>query len=132
VKIPSFYVVLGCFGRQDDGFVSCGGVENNILIIHPKMNNYISIMDYLDNGCGLFDKTMLEYNSIRHFILNMQDRYDQVIKKLWTEKQFRLYQKFTIDHRDCGLFLKLNLIEDVNEDKSDSQSIQTEVIKKDN
>ena len=94
------------------------------------MNNYTGIMDYLD-GCQLFDKTVLEYNSIRHFILNMQDRYDQIIKKLWTEKQFRLYQKFTIDHRDCGLFLKLNLIEDPNENKSGSQSIQTEIIKAD-
>ena len=127
MKIPSFHVVLGCFGRQDDGFVSCGGIQNNILVIEPKMNNYTSIMDYLD-GCQLFDKTILEYNSIRHFVLNMQDRYDQVVKKLWTEKQFRLYQKFTIDHRDCGLFLKLNLIEEPNENQPNSQSISAKTI----
>lgn len=127
MKIPSFHVVLGCFGRQDDGFISCGGIQNNILVIEPKMNNYVSIMDYLDN-CQLFDKTILEYNSIRHFVLNMQDRYDQVVKKLWTEKQFRLYQKFTIDHRDCGLFLKLNLIEEPNENQPNSQSISAKII----
>jgi hypothetical protein len=108
---------LGCFGREDGGFVSCSGVENNILIIEPSLNNYTEIMDYLD-GCQLFDKTLLEYNSVRHVILNLQDKYDQVVKKLWTERQFRLYQKFVIDHKDCGVYLKLKIIEEEEIDSS--------------
>lgn len=74
-------------------------------------------MDYLD-GCKLFDQTILEYNSVRNIIFNLQDKFDQVVKKLWTEKQFRLYQKFVVDHKDCGVYLKLKLAE--IEEKEDS------------
>jgi hypothetical protein len=116
-NIPLLYLVLGCFGREEGGFVSCTGVENSILTIKPTINNYNEIMNYLDS-CQLFDKTLLEYNSVRHIILNLQDKFDQVVKKLWTEKQFRLYQKFIIDHRDCGVYLKLKFTQE--QEKSDS------------
>mgnify|MGYP006902064646 CR=1 FL=1 len=104
------YVILGCFGRTDDGFVSCSGIKNPILVISPSNYFYNEIMDYLDN-LQLFDRMMLDTNAIRHFIFNLQDRYSGVTGKLWSEKMFHLYQKFILDHKNCGLFIKLALPE---------------------
>jgi len=111
VSNGDLYIVLGCFGRTDDGFISCTGIQNKILLIQPGMPCYNDIMEYLD-CCSLFSKMMLEYNSIRHLIFNLQEKFDMPTKKIWTEKQFKLYQKFTIDHRDCGLFVRLDFADD--------------------
>lgn len=108
-----FYVVLGCFGLRIDDFVDCTGVENIILKCNPSLNRYKELMDYLD-ACRLFDKPLLEFNAIRHFVFNLQDRFDQVTRPLWTPKKFELYQKFVIDHRHCGLIVKLVLPEELN------------------
>ena len=107
----SLYLVLGCFGRSDDGFVSCAGIENRILCISPSLHHYEEIMDYMDT-CLLFDRMLLDYNAIRHFIFNMYDRFDQPTCRLWSEKQFQLYQKFVIDHKSCGLFVRLDFAND--------------------
>lgn len=111
-----FYIVLGCFGRTDDGFVSCSGICNSIL--HVSINNphFSDIMDYLDN-LQLFDRALLDYNAIRHFIHNMQDRFTYPTQKLWSEKMFRLYQKFAIDHKNCGLFIDLEIPDSEQADK---------------
>lgn len=103
------YITFGCFGLVQDNFISCGGVENRILLIEETLFNYKELMNYIDN-CRLFDKPMFDYNAIRHFIFNLRDRFDQPTKRLWSEKKFDLYQKFTIDHRHCGLYLKLILV----------------------
>ena len=111
MSAQELYLVLGCFGRTDDGFVSCAGVENRILRLHPSMEHCNDIMDYMD-GCNLFDKMMLNTNAIRHFIFNIQDRFDQPTQKLWSAQRFQLYQKFVIDHKHCGLFLRLDFVDD--------------------
>lgn len=105
-------LVLGCFGRQDHGFISCSGIENKILNISSLIEHYNDIMDYLDS-CRLFDRPMFEMQAIRHLIFNMRDRYDQIAsgKRIWSEPEFLLYQKFLIDHRLCGLYVKLVLVD---------------------
>ena len=102
-------VVLSCFGRTDDGFVSCSGCRNVILRLVPSDHHYDEIMDYLDS-LQLFDRAILDTNAIRHFIFNMQDRFILPGRKLWSEKMFYLYQKFVIDHKDCGLRLQLEIV----------------------
>ena len=102
------YIILGCFGRTDDGFVSCSGIENIILKLNPIYPLYNDIMDYLDM-LKLFDRQIMDYNATRHFIYNMQNKFDLPTQKLWSEKMFTLYQKFIIDHKDCGVFIKLTL-----------------------
>ncbi len=104
------YVVLGCFGRTDDGFISCLGIQNPILVVNSSMPFYSEIMDYFDN-LQLFDKMMLDANAIRHFIFNLQERYSTITGKLWSEKMFHLYQKFILDHKNCGLYIRLDLPE---------------------
>ncbi len=102
----NLYVVLGCFGRSDDDFVSCAGIENRILLVDSSLYRYDDIMDYLDQ-CRLFDRVLLDYNAVRHFIFNLGEKFDQPTRRLWSEKKFELYQKFAIDHKHCGLFVKL-------------------------
>lgn len=106
------YLVLGCFGRREDDFISCNGIENAILHIENNLYQYDEIMGYLDN-CRLFDKPLFDLNAIRHFIFNMRDKYDQPMKRLWSEKKFDLYQKFVIEHRCCGLYVKLILTDPI-------------------
>ena len=100
-------VILGCFGLTIDNFVYCNSTENTILIVDVSLYNYSKIMDYLE-VCRLFDKPLLDLNAIRHFIFNIHDRYDQVVKPIWPIKNYELYQKFIISHKDCGVFIKLD------------------------
>ena len=106
--MQDLHVVLGCFGLRNEDFVSCSGIENVILKVDPSVNRYNDMMDYFE-CCRLFDKPLLEFNAIRHFVYNLQDRFDQVNKRLWSPKKFELYQKFVIDHRHCGLIVKLEI-----------------------
>lgn len=103
-----FSIILGCFGLRIDDFVCCASVENIILKVDTSLPNYNEMMDYYDQ-CRLFDRPMFDTNAIRHLIFNMQDRYHRVIKPLWSAKKFELYQKFLIDHRHCGLYVRLQL-----------------------
>ena len=108
-KIP---LVLGCFGRRDHCFIICSCIENRILDINSSIEHYNEIMAYFDS-CRLFDRPMFEMQAIRHLIFNMRERFDQLIsnKRLWSETEFTLYQKFLIDHRLCGLYVKLVLVD---------------------
>jgi hypothetical protein len=103
------YLVLGCYGRTDDGFVLCASSENRILKLDETLNDFDSIMDYLES-VGLMDKPMLDLNAIRHLVHNIQDRYDQVVRRLWTEKQYRLIERFIHMHKPCGLYARLILV----------------------
>lgn len=103
------YLCLGCFGRRDDSFISCRGVENRILRIEDHLENYDEIMDYFET-VRLFDKPMFDGNAIRHFIHNMQDRFDQRFKRLWNENYYNLLERFINSHRSCGTYVKLILI----------------------
>lgn len=116
-----FYIILGCFGLRIEDFVCCASVENIILKVDTSLPNYNEMMDYYDQ-CRLFDRPMFDANAIRHVIFNMQDRYHQVIKPLWSVKKFELYQKFLIDHRHCGLFLRAQLPGSQTSDPSESES----------
>jgi len=113
VDIPKIQLLLGCFGYQENGFVSCRGCENCILLIDSQTDQYKVMMDYLDS-CRLFDKALFEYNSINGFIRNMQAKFDQASRDrtLWNEKEYRLFQKFIAEHRSCGLYVKLLPIDD--------------------
>jgi hypothetical protein len=106
-------IILGCFGRLEDGFISCRGCENSILEVTPSIDHFDDMMDYFES-CRLFDRPMFEMTPIRHFVFNMQEKYDQLSigRKLWSEKKFNLYQKFILDHRFCGLYVKLVLNKD--------------------
>lgn len=72
----------------------------------------------------LFDKPLFDINAIRHMLFNMQDKYDQKIKRLWTEQQFQLYEKFMLTHKMCGIYVKLV----VNSSKEELKPINDEKV----
>jgi hypothetical protein len=109
VSDEELYVILGCFGRRDEDFISCSGLENRILKVDITLEGYNKLMDYFE-GCRLFDRPMFDINAVRNFIFYIQRNYYKGIRPIWSEKQFNLYQKFVIDHRICGNYIKLALI----------------------
>lgn len=111
------YIAYGCFGRRDDDFISCSGVENRILKVDPGLVYYEEINDYFE-GCRLFDKPMYDFNAARNFLQTMQSRFDQPGRPLWSKKNIDLYQNFAINHRSCGLYIKLALVDS----RQDSQN----------
>lgn len=121
-ETEQLYLVLGCFGRSDDGFISCSSCENRILLVHSGLDNYNEIMDYLDN-CELFSKAALDFNAIRHILQNMQNKFDQVVssRHLWSEQKIQLFQKFLLEHKSCGLYLKLLLTQEESKQLEEKQ-----------
>lgn len=106
MKIKSLYVILGCYGREDDGFVSCSGTKNKILKIYPELENGPELLNYIES-LRLFQKPLSDYNAVRRMMFNIQDKYYQNLKPIWSEKQFRLIENFTLTHKMCGLYVKL-------------------------
>lgn len=121
------YLVLGCFGREDDGFVSCPSVENRILRLDDSLVYIDDIMNYMES-VSLFDRHMLDINSIRHLVYNLQDRYDQKIKRMWNEQQYHLLERFIQSHRPCGLYAKLILVPEA--DKVEAPKKQDRILVK--
>jgi hypothetical protein len=82
------------------------------------------MMNYFD-GCRLFDRAMFEMTAVNHFVYNMQDRFDQVAagKRLWSEKQFHLYLKFIQDHKLCGLYIRLDLDNNVKDSSVEEKTV---------
>lgn len=115
--VETAWLVLGCFGRVESEFVLCSAIENRILKLGDQLNNFHKLAEYLDK-VNLFDRPMLDNNSIRHVLYNLQDRFDQKTKRLWTDHQYNLLERFMQTHKPCGFYLKsiLSLEEDENEE----------------
>jgi len=105
-KNQNIYLVLGCFGRRDEDFISCAGVSNKILIIDERLQHIDEISEYFE-GLRLFDRPVFDLNAIRHVLFNMQERYAQGPQPLWRQNKFHLLEKFVLDHRACGNFIRL-------------------------
>lgn len=103
------YVVLGCYGRRTDNFVSCPSTKNGILKVDVTLEHYAEMMDYFE-GCRLYDKPMYDFNAVRNFLQSMQNRFNQVTKPLWAKKDTDLYQNFVMLHRACGVYICLELV----------------------
>lgn len=102
-----FYVILGCFGLETEGFHMCRGVENVILSVNPCLSDYPKFIQYLES-CRLFHKPIFDYNAARSFVFYLNKNFDQGMKPFWPAKKFELYEKFIVNHRHCGIFLRLD------------------------
>lgn len=102
------YLVLGCNGRSLDGFVFCSKAESRILQITPHLEKAKEMVQYL-KALNLFEVTMKDYNAVRNSIFRIQDNYYQKLKPIWNEKYFRMLEQFTIMHKECGIFLKIEV-----------------------
>jgi hypothetical protein len=101
------HIAMGCYGYKDDDFVFCSGIENKIFSFDKKHFSYEEIMNYLDN-CKLFDKPLYDYNAVRNFLSRFRQKFESPLSPVWVERKYNNYQKFAIDHKICGLVLKLS------------------------
>lgn len=101
---PKIFLVLGCNGRVDGEFVSCSSTENVILELSPALEHIQEIISYL-KALRLFETKMKDYNAIRRVLFNIKDKYYQGYKPIWDDSYFKLIEKFTINHKECGLIL---------------------------
>lgn len=116
----SVYLVLGCYGRKEDGFTLCPSAENRILKVDDSLVYIDEIWDYLE-AVRLLDKPLIDINAIRNLIFKMQDRFDQRIKKLWSEKQFNAIERFIHMHKSCGLYVKLAALPDEKPEQEEAK-----------
>lgn len=109
------FLVLGCWGREYDGFKICGGVSNSILDITKNSERNVAIAQYLDSHFKLFDKPL--YNNVHTAIWNIQDKFSTKGKPVFQDIVFRSMEEFCVVHSKCGLFLRLELEEEEYHEK---------------
>jgi hypothetical protein len=102
-------IVLGCWGREDNNFISCSSVKNCILDITKNTTRNIDIADYLDKNFSLFDKPL--YTNVHTVLWNLQEKFSELGNPVFQEKYFRQMEDFCITHKKCGVYLKLELKE---------------------
>ena len=105
----NLFLVLGCNGRADDGFVTCSSASNAILLISNKIEGYDHLIKYLQM-VSLFDKKIIDYNGIRNVLFKMNKGFMQGHKTLWGDRLFPLIEHFTLMHRPCGIYLSLEFL----------------------
>ena len=103
-------LVLGCWGRTEDGFTTCSGISNQILDLTRETPRNADISNYLDSHFKLFDRPI--YSNIHTAIWNIQEKFSIRGKPVFEEKTFRRMEEFCVMHAKCGLFLRLELIEE--------------------
>ena len=104
------YLILGCYGRIENGFILCSTTQNRILKLDDSLVNLDGVINYLD-AVKLFDRPMLDQNAIRHLVYNLQERFDQKFKRMWTDHEYHLLERFIQMHKPCGLYAQLVLVQ---------------------
>jgi len=102
-------LVLGCWGREEEGFCSCSGVKNCIRDLTKQTEKNKAIADYLDSNFRMFDKPL--YNNVHTALWNVQDKFSEKGKPIFKESVFKRMEEFCKIHVKCGTFLRLELIE---------------------
>src|SRR5690606_31338580 len=91
----------------------------NILELKDSLNYIDEIWAYLE-GINLLDKPLIDINAVRNFVFRMQSKYDQGLRKLWSEKEFNYIERFIHMHKQCGLYVMLRVGElEKKEEKPD-------------
>lgn len=105
------FLALGCNGKVDGNFVSCPKIENNILELSMSLEQINEIVQYF-KALSLFSQTMKDYNAVRRVLFTIKDKYYQGCKPIWDDKFFRILEKFTLNHKECGIYLKIISVEE--------------------
>lgn len=103
-------LILGCWGRELDGLTICSGVSNRLLNIAPPTEKNKKIADILDGTYGLFDKPL--YNNIHTALFSIQDKVSELNNPVFKPKYYKAIEEFCLHHRKCGLYLKLEIIDE--------------------
>jgi hypothetical protein len=124
VSSERLYLNLACFGRTENNIVLCPSVSNNILKLDEHLNEIGEIMKYIES-LRLLDRPLLDFNAIKHLVFNIQNRYDQKFKRIWTETQFNTIEKFLIMHKSCGLSVSTKI--DVQEKEKNKEELRVKI-----
>lgn len=116
----SAYLVLGCYGRKENGFVLCPSTDNRILKLDYSLVNYEGVMNYFD-AVNMFEKPMLDQNAIRHLVYHLQDKFDQKLRRLWTDHEYHLIERFMHMHKPCGMYAQLIVTDETREDREEEE-----------
>jgi hypothetical protein len=100
------FLVLGCNGKVDGEFMSCASVENVVLELSPQLEQIKDIITYL-KALRLFETKLQDYNAARRVLFNIKEKYYQGYKPILDEQYFKLIEKFTINHKECGIYLSI-------------------------
>ncbi len=104
-------LILGCWGREREGFVACPSISNEILDLTKNSQRNVKIKDYLDSHFKLFDRPL--YNNVHTAVWNVQEKFSEKGNPVIPEVKFRYIEEFCIEHAKCGLYLRLELKEEV-------------------
>ena len=111
------YLVLGCYGRTENGFVLCSSTQNRILKLDDGLVNIEGVTNYFD-AVKLFDRPLLDQNAIRHLVYNLQERFDQKFKRMWSDHEYHLLERFIQMHKPCGLYAQLIMVQEDPQQRS--------------
>jgi hypothetical protein len=100
-------LILGCWGREVDGFVCCNGVSNEILDITKNSERNIKMAEFFDKAYELFDKPL--YSNVHTVIWTIQDKFSSSGNLVFSEKMFKFMEEFCISHKKCGIYLRLDI-----------------------
>ena len=100
-------LILNCDGRQENGFVFCNRVENQILDFEKirASENFASLITYLDGVPKLFDGYCFNYNVISNTLYKIHEL------GYFTDKFYNHLIYFCNTHKICGLILSVKLKE---------------------
>jgi len=104
-------LILGCWGRDKEGFISCPGITNEILDLTKNSSRNVKIKDYLDSHFRIFDRPL--YNNVHTAVYNVQEKFSEKGDPVISQIKFRYIEEFCANHNRCGLFLRLELKEEV-------------------
>jgi hypothetical protein len=104
-------LTLGCWGREKEGFIACPGISNEILDLTQNSTRNVDIKNYLYSHFKLFYRPL--YNNVHTAVWNVQDKFSEKGNLVIPEIKFRYIEEFCVDHARCGLFLRLELKEEV-------------------
>ena len=108
------FLILGCWGREENGFIICKGIENIIIDLTKKTTQNIQIVDFLDSKYFLFDRPL--YNNVHTALWNLQEKCSQKGHLVFSSELFKYMEEFCIFHKKCGVFLRLKMEkEEINE-----------------
>ena len=104
------FLILGCWGREEDGFISCSGISNKILELTQQTERNRMIIDFLDDTYRLFDKPL--YSNVHTALFGIQDKFSSTGFPVFSKVEFHRIEAFCQMHAKCGLYLKLGLEEE--------------------
>ena len=107
------FLILGCWGREENGFTICNGIENRIIDLTKKTTQNVEIVNLLDSNYFLFDRPL--YKNVHTALWNLQEKCSKIGCPVFGQQLFKNMEEFCISHKKCGVFLRLKMEEKENE-----------------